>query len=639
MENLKSIKEIEDLIIENSQLYYTTGSSNLTDDEFDDYVKLLSELDPKNPILSTTGWGYRISDGEKKKHVNGPICGIPDKVSPDQVAKKMSGHKLYDVTPKYDGVSIISYYEEGRYVGSLTRGDGEYGENITIQVRDKLPKIIKNLDNSPFTGMVRGEFIIKKSIWKMKYAENNKSARNYGAGLLNRKVYSRDIEDFDIIHYNVFNCYKDLDFNDRINFLNYNGFLTTKFITLDAINSLTSIESCKERLFECGEDIYECDGLVVNAYSFNSPEKVVAIKWNRSGIETKVKDILWEQSRLGRFNPTVVVDEVNVSGATIRKASGFNYEYIVNNGVGIGSRITIVRSGEVIPYITSIISKSEDNRIPKNCPSCNSILEIDGVNLFCPNDNCPGKTSIQRIHFIENVCPIDGLGESIISTILDGFEIYTILDLLKFSNKYKTDPIDFKFKLMRFCNSKKGLGTSTFKKACELFEKLNGPLPVSTILVGLGLDNLGFKSVERIFNGMGKEEFWKTLNNPTSISRAGLTQNAINSLMDNKDYITEALNYFGNNIIYSEPIEDDAQNMLKYNIGISITGALSCSRREFLDKCKKFGIEEVSINKAAILITNDPNSGSSKNKDAAKRGTEILTENEFRERFFHESGL
>lgn len=634
---ISEIKQLEDLIILNSQKYYSDAEDVIPDSEFDYYVTRLKVLDPINPILTKTGWGYQITSDSKKPHLYGEIVGIPDKLPPENLGNKLSKADTIFITPKLDGVSVVSYYENGRYVGSLTRGDGSYGENITLKIRDKVPSTVITVDGKPFTGMVRGEFIIKKSLWRMKY-NSTKAARNYGSGLLNRKVISEsELKDFEVVHYNAFDAYTEMDYVSQQTFLRKNNFNTNPYLIMtDKFERLTTRKSCEDILQSLTTD-YECDGLVALIVS-STVNNRIAIKWNADGTPTTVLDIEWEQSRLGRFQPVVIIDPVDLSGATISRASAFNYEFIRTSNLGVGSDVLITRAGEVIPHIVSVLTPSEDNKVPTQCKHCNTDLVVSGVNLICDNPICPGKKESTLLYFVSKVVPVDGLGETILQKVFEANNIGSIIGLINFANRYVQNPANIQFELMRLFNSIKGLGASAHKKVTDMLTKLCGDLELEVIISGLGLESLSDKSVEKILEHFDSlESFQLAIQAPVNLPESikGVTTPAYNTFISNCDYIYKIIEALPN-VVFSirEPIEDADINMLQYNIGICVTGALSCSRREFLIECEKRGIQETTIAKADILVTNDTETSTTKNREAKKRGIPVMNEDDFRKKYF-----
>ena len=621
----KEIKQLEILIIKNSEAYYS-GRNCIPDEVFDHYVKRLAQLDPENEVIKSTGWGMKVQSTKKRPHRYGKVIGIPDKPKPEIVNKRIKNlgmeYKTAYISTKLDGCSILLYYKDGKLEEVLTRGDGDTGENVTDRISIMVPTVI----DKTFTGRIRGEFIIDKDTWNRKYAENNKSARNYAAGLLNRDTFDEEeITDFRLICYKALDINNPMNFEEQQNFLENMGFYTVPYLKVDKIDSnlLSTKESCNKLLSDLNQDVFECDGLVVNCDDIE-----FAVKWNEEGVETKVIDIKYQPSRLGKLTPVIYIEPVELSGATINKLSGFNYQFIVDNGVGVGSIIKVVRSGDVIPYITDIITNSRDNKIPEKCPVCGGELSIEGVNLICKNENCDSRGKGTLLYFIQTVTPVDGLGEKLLQILFTHFKINNVLQFIHFANTYD------RLQLMRFCNITKGLGKSAFIKFKELLDKYrNESLNLVKIITGLGLPSLGEKSVKKILDIYSYQDLINALKDNTISSIPGVNYIAVQSLYLNYEYIENVVNSL-RNIPFCLLKRDIKDNII--DIGkICITGPLSVSRKEFLDLCSDIGIEESSIAKADVLVTNTPNSNTNKNKEAIKRGIKVMSEKEFREKYLN----
>lgn len=618
MDKFTEIKQLEKVITKNSEAYYS-GRNCIPDEVFDHYVKRLYELDPDNEVLKSTGWGIKIQSNQKKPHKYGKVIGIPDKPRPEMVMKKINSlglnYKPLYISTKLDGCSLLLYYKKGSLEYVLTRGDGDYGEDVT----DRISLIVPNHIESSFSGRIRGEFIIDKDTWDYKYAKDNKSARNYAAGLLNRDKFDiEEISDFRVICYKALNIDKTLTYEEQQNFLEQMGFYTVPYLKVNHIESnlIDTKENCAKLLQELNKDIFECDGLVVNCENIE-----FAIKWNEEGKETQVLDIKYQPSRLGKMTPVIYIEPLELSGATINKLSGFNTQFIIDSGIGIGSIIKVVRSGDVIPYITEVVTTSKDNKIPEFCPICSEKLSMDGVNLVCNNMNCACRSKGTLMHFINIVTPVDGLGDKLLQSLLDYFSINSILKFIQFANDYN------QLQLIRFCEKTPGLGSSAFNKFKKLLDRYTETLDLQKIIIGLGLPSLGEKSVKNIFDNYSYEELIDGLKNNTISNIPGINYIALQSLYTNLEYIDKVINSF-QKLPVCELKKDEKFNIIDIR-RICITGPLSVSRKQFLDMCSNFGLEESSIAKADVLITNTPNSNTNKNKEAKKRGIPVMSEIEF----------
>lgn len=622
MDKFIEIKQLEKVITKNSEAYYS-GRNCIPDEVFDHYVKRLYELDPDNEVLKSTGWGIKIQSNQKKPHKYGKVIGIPDKPRPEMVMKKINSlglnyRPLY-ISTKLDGCSLLLYYKKGSLEYVLTRGDGDYGEDVT----DRISLIVPNHIESSFSGRIRGEFIIDKDTWDYKYAKNNKSARNYAAGLLNRDNFDiEEISDFRVICYKALNIDKTLTYEEQQNFLEQMGFYTVPYLKVNHIESnlIDTKENCAKLLQELNKNIFECDGLVVNCENIE-----FAIKWNEEGKETHVLDIKYQPSRLGKMTPVIYIEPLELSGATINKLSGFNTQFIIDSGIGIGSIIKVVRSGDVIPYITEVVTTSKDNKIPEFCPICREKLSMDGVNLVCNNIDCACRSKGTLMHFINIVTPVDGLGDKLLQSLLDYFSINNILKFIQFANDYN------QLQLIRFCEKTPGLGSAAFNKFKKLLDRYTETLDLQKIIIGLGLPSLGEKSVKNIFDNYSYEELIDGLKNNTISSIPGINYIALQSLYTNLEYIDKVVNSF-QKLPVCELKKDEKVNIIDIR-RICITGPLSVSRKQFLDMCSNFGLEESSIAKADVLITNTPNSNTNKNKEAKKRGIPVMSEIEFMKKY------
>ena len=369
---------------------YREGKPIISDNEYDILLEKFKEQNPseykefKNILL----------DSNLDNEVNlDYICGSLDKFYPEEIDKLFN--KLNDeiiVMPKLDGLSFIVKYVNGKLIQGITRGDGYKGKDKTIFAKMFIPNELKN---KYFTGSIRGEIIIKNE--NMKYFDT-KSSRNTAVGLINSKSISDNLKYLDFIPYQILDSKKNkleqLKELSNLGLQNIKYFIYKKNILKDQISII--LNDFKNNLE------YKIDGLVlcnINYINENKliPENMFAYKENLEAVSTKVKNIRWEISKQGLLKPIIEIEPTEIDNTIITNVSGYNYEYIIKNEIGIGSEILIVKSGEVIPKITLILTQSKDNNIPKLCPSCNSKLKIEGKELICNNELCNDK-NIKKIY-------------------------------------------------------------------------------------------------------------------------------------------------------------------------------------------------------------------------------------------------
>lgn len=585
-----------------SQEYYN-GTPIMTDAQFDSLLEQLSQIDPKHPLLTQVGHGYVQSDSLNKiKHPRIITRGLPKKkVEPNFILPK--GY----LTPKYDGSSVTLYYNNGILDKAITRADGIYGFDITDKMSLLVPtKIDKRIK------VVTGEFLLSYENLK-KYYPNEDAIRNIATGAMNKPNYNKkEITRFDFVAYRInFGDFTNITYPEILNLLRENNFITpdTK-VAYNGGKDFTYIfnkyktYSHKGHTFAYDGIVY-CSGIEIKGDEILYKNEL-AYKTLTETATATVKYIEWNHSDKGRIKPTVVFDTVHLSGADIQRATGFNAQYIKENGIDTGAVVEITRSGEVIPYILNTIS-SVDAKLPTRC-ECGELYEWDGVDLVCVNKNCSLNKYKTLCNYIKIVCNTKGFSDKAINALIehenwkDVFDIYNKVNN-NFDNLYNKD----------------GIGDSTVELIMNAFDKLYDNIQFETWLKGLNIEALSDKNISKY-----SKDIYKYLNEKDKNIFNNYTPYIKGVIIKNLPYITSF--YELTNKYIQKPITRlKAQN----NVNICITGTLSKPRKELLEEFNAVGAVESSIQKADILICNEPSS-SSKYKYAIKNNVKIMTEDEFR---------
>lgn len=334
--------------------YHNTGKPLISDREYDILKTEAMFLFPNDPYFQTVGAAPTQGDNVDLPYVLGSL----NKTKPDGSLLKWCKDNHIDkivVSDKLDGVSIYAKYVDGVLVQASTRGDGYNGKDITEKVR-----IIQPTINTRAKGTIelRGEAVMT--------TENCESLgyslpRSAVSGVLN----GDDQEHLNKCNYITIIWYMIL--GDSFN--NYEqhyislfdlGLYLCNYRVIDVTNDIETI--LQERYMERkAVSKWDIDGLVVaNQYDATVgedyyPSNMCAFKVMQDAVETKVVDVEWNVSRTGRVVPTVIFEQVVIGGSKISRATGFNAKYIKNNNIAIGSKIGVVRSGDVIPYIIPIV--------------------------------------------------------------------------------------------------------------------------------------------------------------------------------------------------------------------------------------------------------------------------------------------
>ncbi len=364
---LESMNEetLNAMLIRSNDAYYNVSTASngqrvlLTDNEFDILKEHIQERFPKNQVVNDIG-----APVQSKSKVTLPY-NMPsmDKIKPDTGALTAWKQKYagpYVISCKLDGVSgMYVVDEQGTKPKLYTRGNGTVGQDISHFI----PYL--NLPNEPGL-VVRGEFIMKKAVFKEKYADQFANARNLVAGTINRSTVDERIHDIDFVTYEVIKPV--LSPSKQMAKLVKTGFKTVQNATMADVTN----ESLSDILVKLRSEYeYEIDGIIVSHDKIHSrangnPDYAFAFKMVLSDqmAEVKVLDVLWTASKDGYLKPRVQIEPVQLSGVKIEYATGFNGAFIEANRIGLGAVIQIIRSGDVIPHIRAVISPAEYPKMP-----------------------------------------------------------------------------------------------------------------------------------------------------------------------------------------------------------------------------------------------------------------------------------
>lgn len=635
-----NIEELEYKIRYYAEKYYK-GEPEISDELFDSLVDQLRSLKPNSKVL-TTGWGFEV-DGDKVKHKYVHIGSLDKTKTFQDIPNRFKGKKIY-ISPKLDGLSAVVYYENGKLVKAITRGNGVYGKDITTKI-----SMIEGtqINDKSFTGAIRGELIIHDDNWLVlqnKYT-NLIAPRNFAAGIVNRKEIDEDIQFLHLVVYKVVGQENKPLLNtkgDMINWLQQNFKHCIPNFYYPILNEQSWNEYHTQTFEEFNKLGYLLDGLVLsdstvlyNNQTMGYLLDEVAFKFGAESSETIIKNIEWTLSRTQRLVPVAVVEPVELSGAVIERATCNNAQMVRDMGLGAGAVIEIQRSNEVIPQIINVISESSE-QLPQVCPICKHELKWDGVDLKCNNDMCPNIALSDLQQWCENIGETDGLQWTLMKQYLDLYKIKSIQDLYDKQNIVWNDLNNRKLSI-------------TEEKIKEFFNKLYfSMIPANKALTGLNIPRLGNKTSELLAQ---QEDlvlnYW--YNCYIKIHRQDLYDPSIEDKIRSQltDIVKEATTYslmhnyrkfinlrFLSNdvtkwnlkrIIFDKNINEYE---LKY---VAVTGSLNTmKRKDFESYIKQYGYELSSnLKKCEYLITNDPNSGSSKNKQAKEYGVKIITEVDF----------
>lgn len=611
------------LIHDMNNLYHEKGTTIISDDIFD---KLVEELEQRNIDDSDK---THISVGHKVKNakaVNLPFfMGSMKKIKPEMITYFNNWKKQYEgpyiISEKLDGVSAM--FSDGEL---FTRGNGKQGRNIS-----KLMYMINGihqLSNKRHT--IRGELIITKCDFNIMIdngiISDNTNPRNTVAGVVNSKNPNENI-----IKYVKFVAYEviqpRMDAINQMEYLKSNSILTVNSVKKQSltIEDMTQILETRK-----SASSFEIDGIIINDSSIvhpinqdQTPKYAFAFKLPTSEVEVQVQNVVWEISKDLLVKPTVIFTPVSIGGVTIQRATGFNAKFIIENRIGPGTILSVTRSGDVIPYIKSVISSTEP-QLPKYTYTFTENKVDIKVDQNSDDKNLNEKIRFKQFQNMIEKLDITGLKKSSIKKLFDN-DIRTLQDVFELTK-----------------TSLKSMNIESFgdKKIQNLIESIENTKENITIIDLMEASNTFGRGFSKKTLSLIYEKFPNFMNSIPD-TNALLNISGIGpetSLRFHKnipkflDFIdNNNLNYLLNNNKSIDKVKKTSSGKLK-----SLKFIFSGPKDKALIKTIVENGGEVvnTISKSVnYLLTQDTNTDSSKKNFAKKHGIEIIPIHDFEEKF------
>ena len=443
-----SIKDLIDIAKQADNAYYNNDNPIMEDDEYDLIIDRIKQLDKTNAYLVNPAH-QQIQKVISKNKVTLPYTmGSMNKVKPDNIDFINNFKNKYKdnwiISDKLDGVSALLVIDNvAKQYNLYTRGNGTIGTDITNLldiINIKFNKTIKT------KLVVRGELIMSKQKFK-KYADTMANARNMVSGIVNAKtIDTTRAKDIDFVAYEVVEPW--LSYTEQFSLLNKHKILTVNHIQTKDISVPNLCKLLKERK---AESEYECDGIII-AYNtpservpIGNPDYAFAFK-NVAELETAivtVKQVEWNVSKDGYLKPILILEPIKLSGVMIKRVTAFNAKYIVDNSIGAGTKIKLVRSGDVIPHILEVVKKSKIPDMPEDANSYE--WNESNVDIIVKNNSIEQK--IKELSFFCSKLDIKNVGEGVIAKMIE-VEIDTIPKILTVTKADLSEVENFKDKMV-----------------------------------------------------------------------------------------------------------------------------------------------------------------------------------------------
>lgn len=643
------IRELVDKLNEYSKAYYVLDAPKISDKEYDELYDELLRLEEQSGIILPDSPTQRVGGDplpcfEPHTHIH-RLWSL-DKVRTredlidwgrrvERIAESQQLPRVkYALEYKFDGLTINLTYEGGRLITGATRGNGIVGEDITPQI-----KTIRTVPLTiPFKGKmeVQGECYMKLSVLdeiNKTTDEKLKNARNAAAGALRNldpRITAR--RRLDCYCYNVgYIEGKKLETQDEmLGFLRENGFTVSDYLVF-----CDDIETVCDEIDKAEESRphldFLIDGMVVKVRDFATrealgatekfPRWAMAFKFAAEETTTTVRDITWEVSRTGKLTPRASFDPVELAGATIRHATLNNFDDIQRKRVGIGSRVFIRRSNDVIPEILSAVEGDVPERQvekPTVCPACGAHVEHRGVHLYCTNSlSCAPQIAGRLAHYASrDAMDIDTFSEKTAALFVEELKLKSIPDL------YDLGPQDYM--------GLQGFGERRINNLMAAIER-SKDCTLGAFIFAIGIPNVGAKTAKDLARRFGTIEALRsaTVEQLTEVPDVGeIVARSIVEFFADPSIATQVDRLFAHGVKpRPEEVQQDSPISGKT---IVVTGTLEkLDRRQAEALIESLGGKAAgSVSKKTDYVLAGESAGSKLTK-ARELGVRVLNEQEF----------
>mgnify|MGYP000967292738 FL=1 len=641
----RRIEELIETLNEASAAYYDEASEIMSNYEYDALYDELESLENETgytPLNSPTkNVGYTVQSELPKERHRSRMLSLDKTKSREELAAWLGDHEGL-LSWKLDGLTVVLTYEGGELVKAVTRGNGDIGEVITPNARVfvNVPKHI------PYKGhaVIRGEAVITyEEFDRINEAIDDadakyKNPRNLCSGSvrqLNSKItaernvrfYAFTLSEADGVDYEGLR-------SNQMKWMAEQGFDVVEYVKVDNKSIFEAIDNYAERVhsFEIPSDglvltLEDLEYAATLGTTAKFPRDSLAFKWADQQAETILREIEWSPSRTGLLNPIAIFDPVELEGTTVKRASVHNLNIMETLKLGIGDTITVYKANMIIPQIGDNLTKSGNIELPSHCPVCDGTTEIKLMTgtkvLTCTNPNCLAKQVKRFSLFVSrDALNIEGLSEQTLLKFIGLGYIKSFADIFRLEN-HRDEIVELD-----------GFGKKSYDKLSSSIEKARHTVP-TRILVALGIPGVGVTTAAQIARAC--ENKWAKI---SSLSYDELiATNGIGEVMA-RDYEAFFADEHNKSVVLDLVGELDidesyekAGEALSGEIFV-ITGSLEHykSRTELKKEIETQGGKVAgSVSKnTSYLVTNNPESGSSKNKAAAELGVKIITEDEIR---------
>lgn len=467
------VEELRREIRKHDYQYYVLDNPLISDAEYDRLMRELAALETEYPRLVVPDsptqrvGGEPLAGFQSVRHPV-PLLSLDNAFEPadlrdfDRRVQQLAGQPVdYVVEPKIDGLTVVLTYENGSLVQAATRGDGVTGEDVTTNVRT-IRLLPLSLSNAPGRLIVRGEVYMPKRAFARLNDERDSrgeapfaNPRNAAAGSIRQldpKITAK--RTLGIFLYQVLVGPEHFlsTQSDMLSYLRQSGFSVQQQWQLCS-DIDEAIAYCNSWIEQRHSLAYEIDGLVIKVNSLQlqdrlgstskSPRWAIAFKFPAEQVVTRIEDVIVRVGRTGVLTPTAILEPVQVSGATVSRATLHNEDMIRAKDVRIGDYVLLQRAGDVIPEVVSVLKERRTGQervwqMPRVCPECGGqVVRLEGeAATRCTSIACPAQLKEMFLHFVSrDAMDIEGMGPALINQLVDTGLVRDVADLYSLSKE------------------------------------------------------------------------------------------------------------------------------------------------------------------------------------------------------------
>lgn len=469
--SFEKIQILRNLIRQYNREYHVLDKPSVSDLEYDRCMHELIQLESEFPEYfdknsPTQQVGGTVLDKFTKVKHDQMMLSLGNVYNREEVENFMdriikdTGLDEFSLELKIDGLAMSLRYEDGLFQRAITRGDGEVGEDVSLNVKTIKSIPLSISEKTSFE--VRGEVFLPKAQFerinqekRLNHEEEFANPRNAAAGSIRQLdsniAASRNLDAFwyYLIQGENYNLTSHID---ALKWMKNKGF---------KVNPYTKLCKGKQEVWATIEEMsdlrqtlpYEIDGIVLKLNDFDgqkrlgftakTPRWAVAYKFPAEEVVTTLQNIFITIGRTGKVTPNAQLAPVRIAGTSVSFAQLHNEDFINIKDIRINDTVIVRKAGEIIPEVVQSLPERRDGSqvpyvFPSHCPHCDGPLIRDENESahYCINTNCEARVVESLAHFASrDAMNIEGLGVKTVETLHQAHLLHSIADIYTLHTK------------------------------------------------------------------------------------------------------------------------------------------------------------------------------------------------------------